>query len=346
MDATRRTLLKNAGVAAAGSVLFQSAAAAQGTGAPGPAPVTTGTDAVGLRSQAWCMLRTPQGESLGLRREDRILDVGKAGKALKVPVPASTDELLEGKGIAGLQKVLAAPASSVKAALVPVEEARFGPCITRPQKIIMLGFNYRRHAMETGSPIPKAPVLFNKYNNALLGHEGVIQLPSQVARKFDYEIELQVIMGKTARGVSEADALRYVFGYATGNDFSARDLQYRDGKGASQFMIGKTCDGFLPIGPWLVGADLVGDPQKLKVETRVNGQTRQSSNTDDMIFSCAQIIAYASSLFTLYPGDLISTGTPEGVILGKPEAQQVWLKAGDRIECSVEKCGELRFTLA
>jgi len=111
-------------------------------------------------------------------------------------------------------------------------------------------------------------------------------------------------------------------------------------------MIGKTCDGFLPIGPWLMGADLVGDPQKLKVETRVNGQTRQSSNTDDMIFTCAQIIAYASSLFTLYPGDVISTGTPEGVILGKPEAQQVWLKAGDRIECSVEKCGELRFTLA
>ena len=346
METTRRTLLRNAGVAAAGSMLFQSAAAAQGSGAPGPAPATPGTDSGALRSQAWCMLRTPQGDSLGVRRENRILDVGKAGKALKVAVPATTDDLLEGKGLAGLKKVLAASASSVKAALVPVEEARFGPCVTRPQKIMMLGFNYRRHAQETGSPIPKAPVLFNKYNNALAGHEGVIHLPAKVARKFDYEVELQVIMGKTARDVSEADALQYVFGYATGNDFSARDLQYRDGKGASQFMIGKTCDGFLPIGPWLMGAELVGDPQKLKVETRVNGQTRQSSNTDDMIFTCAQIIAYASSLFTLYPGDVISTGTPEGVILGKPEAQQIWLKAGDRIECSVEKCGELRFTLA
>ena len=345
METTRGTLLRAAGVAAAGSMLFQPAATAQGQGTSAPAPTTTGKDGTGLRSQVWCMLRTPQGDTLGLRRENRILDVGKAGKALKVPVPASTDELLEGKGIVGLQKVLAASASSVKAALVPVEEARFGPCITRPQKIIMLGFNYRRHAMETGTPIPKAPVFFNKYNNALLGHEGVIKLPSGVAKKFDYEIELQVIMGKTARNVSEADALNYVFGYATGNDFSARDLQFRDGKG-SQFMIGKTSDGFMPVGPWLMGAELVADPQNLKIETRVNGETRQSSNTNDMIFTCAQIIAYASSIFTLLPGDLISTGTPEGVIVGKPEAQQVWLKAGDRIECSVEKCGELRFTLA
>ena len=347
MDTTRRILLRNAGVAAAGSMLFQ--AAARGAGAPDPSPstpATKATDATALRAQTWCMLRTPQGDGLGVRRENRVLDVARAGKALKVPVPASTDELLEGKATAGLQKVLAASPSAVKGALVPVEEARFGPCITRPQKIIMLGFNYRRHAKETNTPFPKAPVLFNKYNNALCGHEGVIHLPTKAARKFDYEVELQVIIGKTARDVSEAEALGHVFGYATGNDFSARDLQYRDGKGASQFMIGKTCDGFLPIGPWLVGAELVGDPQKLALETRVNGELRQSSNTDDMIFTCAQIIAYASSLFTLYPGDVISTGTPEGVILGKPEAQQTWLKAGDRIECSVEKCGELRFTLA
>ncbi len=148
-----------------------------------------------------------------------------------------------------------------------------------------------------------------------------------------------------AHQVSEAEALGHVFGYATGNDFSARDLQFRDGK-ASQFMLGKTSDGFLPVGPWLVGADLVADPQKLAIECRVNGEQRQSSNTSDMIFSCAQIISYASQVFTLVPGDLISTGTPEGVILGKPEAQQVWLKAGDKIACSVEKLGELSFDLA
>jgi len=345
MDATRRTLLRNAGVAAAGTMIFQPAA----EGAPRQAGTTSaaspGTSVPALRSLAYCMLRSPQGEGLGVRRENRILDVAKAGKALRVTVPASTDELIEGKAVAGLQKVLAAPASAVRTALLPIEEARFAPCITRPQKIIMLGFNYRRHAQETGTPSPKAPVLFNKYNNALLGHEGTIKLPTKVAKKFDYEVELQVIIGKTARDVSEAEALDHVFGYATGNDFSARDLQLRDGKG-SQFMIGKTSDGFLPVGPWLVGAELVGDPQNLKLETRVNGEQRQSSNTSDMIFPCAQIIAYASSLFTLLPGDLISTGTPEGVILGKPEAQQVWLKAGDRVECSVEKCGELRFQLA
>jgi 2-keto-4-pentenoate hydratase/2-oxohepta-3-ene-1,7-dioic acid hydratase in catechol pathway len=209
----------------------------------------------------------------------------------------------------------------------------------------MLGFNYRKHAMEVGVPIPKAPVLFNKYNNALGGHRVPVPLPVKVAKKFDYEVELQVIIGKTAKEVSEADALSYVFGYATGNDFSARDLQFRDGRQGSQYMIGKTPDGFMPVGPWLVGADVVGDPQKLAIECRVNGEQRQSSNTSDMIFTCAQIISYCSSIFTLQPGDLISTGTPEGVITGKPEAQQVWLKAGDKVACSVEKLGELRFDL-
>jgi len=210
----------------------------------------------------------------------------------------------------------------------------------------MLGFNYRKHVMEVKVPMPTAPVLFNKYNNSLLAHRGTIRLPTKAAKKFDYEVELQVIMGKTARDVSEADALSYVFGYATGNDFSARDLQLRDGRSGSQFMIGKTPDGFFPVGPYLVGADIVGDPQKLAIECRVNGEQRQSSNTSDMIFPVAQIIAYASSIFTLKPGDIFSTGTPEGVILGKPEAEQVWLKAGDEVACSVEKLGELSFNLA
>jgi len=337
MGTTRRSLLRTAGVAAAGSMLLRGRA----TAAPA---ASSSTEAPSLRSLTYCMLRSPQGESLGVRRENRILDVGKAGKLLGVPVPGSTDDLLAGKNVGGLSKVLGAPLGKTGSAYLTLEEARFGPCITRPQKIIMLGFNYRRHALEVGAPIPKAPVLFNKYANALSAHEGKVKLPTQVAKKFDYEVELQVILGKTASNVSEADALSYVFGYATGNDFSARDLQYRDGK-ASQFMIGKTSDGFLPIGPWLVGAEQVANPQKLKIETRVNGEQRQLSNTDDMIFTVAQIIAYASSIFTLLPGDVISTGTPEGVINGKPEGQQVWLKPGDRVACSVEGIGELRFEL-
>ena len=330
--ATRRTLLKTAGMAVAGGMLSRPGEAAQQGQGQGGAPFSP-------RNLAYCNLR---GSGLGVKQGDRIVDVVRAAQQLKVNVPASTDEVIQGKSLDGLQRVL----SAGKGPFIAEKEAKFAPCITNPQKIIMLGFNYRRHAMEVGVPIPKAPVLFNKYNNALSGHGETIHLPSKVAKKFDYEIELQVIMGKTAHEVSEADALNYVFGYATGNDFSARDLQFRDGRAGSQYMIGKTSDGFMPVGPYLVGADLVGDPQKLAVECRVNGETRQSSNTSDMIFTCAQIVAYCSTLFTLKPGDLISTGTPEGVITGKPEAQQVWLKAGDKIACSVEKLGELRFDLA
>ncbi len=333
MATTRRKLLQAAGAAAAATLLPGRGATAAGE--------TKGT--VSTRALTYCMLRTPAGASLGVKQGERILDVGKAGVLLRVAVPATTDDVIAGRNLAGLHAVLAAT-DSLKGAFVSEGAAAFGPCMTAPQKIIMLGYNYRRHAQEAGVPIPKAPVLFNKYNNALSGHGGKVKLPTQVASKFDYEVELQVVIGKVAQKVSEAEALSYVFGYATGNDFSARDLQFRDGK-ASQFMLGKTSDGFLPVGPWLVGADLVGDPQKLALECRVNGEQRQSSNTSDMIFSCAQIISYVSQVFTLLPGDLISTGTPEGVIAGKPEAQQVWLKPGDKVACSVEKLGELRFEL-
>jgi len=186
------------------------------------------------------------------------------------------------------------------------------------------------------------PALFNKYNNALLGHEGVLQLPSKVASQFDYEAELVVVIGKRARDVSARDAPSYVFGYCNGNDFSARDLQFK----TSQFMSGKCSDGFAPLGPWLVGAKRVPDPQRLRIECRVNGELRQSSSTSDMIFSCADLVSFASGIMTLEPGDLIFTGTPEGVILGKPEGERVWLVAGDRITTAIEGLGELVFTLA
>jgi len=322
---TRRELFKTASAAALALRAARSQAAAQETS---------------LRAQSYCMLR---GSGLGVKIGERIVDVTRTAKALRVKAPATTDELVAGREVEGLRKVLAAGSQAVT---VAEKDAQFGPCLTSPEKIIMLGYNYRKHVLEVGAPMPKAPVLFNKYNNALSGHGGAIPLPVKAAKKFDYEVELQVIIGKPARDVSDAEALDHVFGYAVGNDFSARDLQFRDGRQGSQFMIGKTPDGFMPIGPWLVGAEAVGDPQKLALECRVNGEQRQSSNTADMIFSVAQIIAYASSIFTLRPGDLISTGTPEGVIAGKPEAQQVWLKAGDKIACSVEKVGELRFELA
>jgi len=333
----RRTLLTSA--AAAGALMATRGKSSEAEAAQGP---SGSTGNFSPRALTYCNLRNGDSLSLGIKQGNKILDVAKAGQAMKVAVPANTHEVILGKNLGGLQKVLGKPPAS---AMIDESSAKFGPCVVNPEKILMLGFNYRQHAAETKTPIPKAPVLFNKYNNALNGHNGVIKLPKS-AVKFDYEVELQCIMGKTARDVSEAEALDYVFGYATGNDFSARDLQFRDGPKGSQFMIGKTSDGFLPIGPYLVGAEVVGDPQKLQVECRVNGERHQNANTADMIFSCAQIIAYTSTLMTLKPGDLFSTGTPEGPIIGRPEAQQVWLKPGDKIACSVEKLGELRFDLA
>jgi len=204
--------------------------------------------------------------------------------------------------------------------------------------------NYREHVEETHEELPKVPILFNKYNNTLAAHRSTIKLPPRdVAYKFDYETELLIVIGKTARNVSEADALDYVAGYAVGHDFTARDLQMDTG---GQWMVGKTLDDFAPIGPYFVSADVVGDPNNLSLQTRVNGQVRQSSNTSRFIFNTQAMIAYTSKLFALEPGDIIFTGTPPGVILGKPKDQQIWLKAGDKIESTIEKLGTLQFDLA
>jgi 2-keto-4-pentenoate hydratase/2-oxohepta-3-ene-1,7-dioic acid hydratase in catechol pathway len=216
-----------------------------------------------------------------------------------------------------------------------------GPVVSKPEKIICVGTNYRRHAIESNLPIPKTPVLFSKFNNALAGHRQVVKIP-ETAKKIDYEVELVIVMGKRAQNVSVQDALSYVFGYATGNDLSARDLQFT----TSQWLLGKTCDGFAPVGPYVVTADEIPDPNHLKLECKVNGEVRQSSNTKDMIFSCASLISYISSHMTLQPGDIIFTGTPEGVILGYPEERQKWLQSGDEIEVSVEGLGSLKTVLA
>jgi 2-keto-4-pentenoate hydratase/2-oxohepta-3-ene-1,7-dioic acid hydratase in catechol pathway len=184
-------------------------------------------------------------------------------------------------------------------------------------------------------------VLFSKFNNSVSAHNHERKLPLAVAHKFDYETELVIVMGKNAKNVSEANAISHVAGYCAGNDLSARDLQFDRG---GQWLVGKTLDQFAPLGPYLVTADQV-NPDNLKIECRVNGETRQSSSTDDFIFNTAQIVSYISRHMALRAGDIIFTGTPEGVILGYPKDKQVWLKAGDTIACSVEKLGELRFGL-
>jgi 2-keto-4-pentenoate hydratase/2-oxohepta-3-ene-1,7-dioic acid hydratase in catechol pathway len=288
-------------------------------------------------------LRRNGEHQLGVKTDKGILDAPQAANLLRMYAPATMDDLLQDEDGPSLNALVDAALKSgaARAAFVSEENIEYGPVVTRPEKIVCVGLNYRRHAKEVNLPIPNQPVLFNKYNNALSPHNGAIKLPIEVAKKFDYETELVIVIGRNARNVSEPDAPSHVAGYCTGNDFSARDLQFDTG---GQWMVGKTPDQFAPLGPYLVTTDQV-NPDKLQIECRVNGETRQSSNTDDFIFSTGQVVSYISRHMTLRPGDIIFTGTPEGVILGYPKEKQVWLKPGDKIACKVEKLGELRFEL-
>lgn len=211
----------------------------------------------------------------------------------------------------------------------------YAPCVLNPQKILCVGLNYADHRKECNFETPTHPVLFSKFNNALAGHNQTIKLNPN-ACQYDYEAELAIIIGKTASSVAENDALSYVFGYTTANDLSARDLQFR----SSQWLIGKSFDNSCPLGPVVVTAEGF-NTDKLDISCKVNGETRQKANTSDMIFNCAKIVSYASECMTLKPGDVILTGTPNGVILGMPENQRKWLKKGDRVDVTIENIGTL-----
>ncbi|GJD95566.1 fumarylacetoacetate hydrolase family protein [Methylobacterium iners] len=338
MAGDRRDFLKAtaAGVAAASLGDAPARADAPGRGA--------GADFAMPQGVILANMRRDDGYALGVKVQGGFLDLTAAGRSLGLPAPADMDDLLQG-GRGNQVKALmnAIGERPDPGLLIPEDKVIFAPVVTRPEKIIMMGFNYRQHAAETGTPVPKDPPLFNKFNNALNHHGGTIKLPTAVAREFDYETELVMVFGRECRDVSEADALNYVAGYATGNDFSARDLQTL----TSQFMIGKTSDGFAPLGPYLVSSDLVKDPNNLRLETLVNGVVRQDWNTNDMIFNCRQLISFASRIMTIKPGDVFYTGTPHGVIFGEkiPRAERRWLKPGDAIVSRLEGLGELRFAL-
>jgi 2-keto-4-pentenoate hydratase/2-oxohepta-3-ene-1,7-dioic acid hydratase in catechol pathway len=250
-------------------------------------------------------------------------------------LPERVRQILE-RGPAALKAVEEA-ARRPNAAKYPAAEVKLLPPIPDPAKIVCIGLNYRDHAAESGAPIPKDPVLFSKYATALIGDGQAIVLPP-VSQEVDYEAELVIVVGRRGRNVKAADALQYVAGYTVGHDVSARDWQLKkDGK---QWMVGKTFDTFAPTGPALVTADEVPDPHKLAIRLRLNGQTMQDSNTKQMIFSVAEIIAYLSQVFTLEPGDLIFTGTPPGV--GVARKPPVFLKGGDVVEVEIEGLGVLR----
>lgn len=234
----------------------------------------------------------------------------------------------EARRSAALDEALSSPA------VVPEAGLTLGTCVPEGAKIICIGRNYREHAIEVGNPVPDTPLLFSKFGNAAAASGEDIPLEAS-AEEYDYEAELGVMIGRRARHVRVDQAMDHVFGYFNANDLSARDLQFR----TSQWLLGKSLDHFLPTGPYMVTADEIDDPQQLHIRCWVNGEVRQDASTADMVFGVAELLAYISAYITLEPGDVIATGTPEGVILGM--AEKNWLKAGDEVSVEVDGLGRL-----
>jgi 2-keto-4-pentenoate hydratase/2-oxohepta-3-ene-1,7-dioic acid hydratase in catechol pathway len=211
---------------------------------------------------------------------------------------------------------------------------RIGPCVGSVPKIVAIGLNYRLHAQEAGMPIPSEPIFFMKATSSICGPNDDVIIPKG-SQKTDYEVELGIVIGTTARYVDIKDAKNHIAGYCVVNDVSEREFQIERG---GQWTKGKSCDTFCPLGPWLVTADEVADAGKLQVTTDINGERRQNSNTADLIFGIEHIVSYVSQFMTLLPGDVIPTGTPSGVAMGfKPPR---FLKPGDTMRVAVEGLGE------
>ena len=218
---------------------------------------------------------------------------------------------------------------------VNAEGLRFAN-VTEAEKLLCVGLNYNSHAEETGGTAPKYPVYFSKFNDALCPSGHGIYLP-EWQRCYDYEAELVIVIGKETWNITEDTAEEHIFGYTVGNDLSARDCQFL----SNQWLSGKSMPDFAPTGPFIVTKDVFDPENSNRIICRVNGETVQDGDTSDMIFSCRQIVANASKYFRLNPGDLIYTGTPAGVILGKPKGTRVWLKKNDIVEVTVDGIGTL-----
>ena len=259
-----------------------------------------------------------------------LLDADGAVRDLSGHVPD-----LEGAGVSleALDRIRALDPASLPVIGNP---GRIGPCLARVPTFLCIGLNYAQHAAETGAEPPKEPIVFSKAASALSGPDDAVVIP-RGSVKTDWEVELGVVIGREALYVSETEALSYVAGYCTVNDVSEREFQIERG---GTWMKGKSAPTFGPTGPWLVTADEVPDPQDLRVSLTLNGETVQDSNTSDMIFGVAEIVSYLSRFMRLVPGDIIATGTPQGVGMGmKP---QRFLKPGDVMEVEVEGLGRQR----
>ena len=259
---------------------------------------------------------------LAIETERGMIDATAAGFL------PNMDALIRGAGREELNRI------ALDESLPLVNEPVYANVVNRPGKLVCVGLNYRAHAAGVNMKLPDYPILFSKFDNALAPAETDVTLPPWES-SYDYEAELVIVMGKTAWNVSEDEAKDYIFGYTCGNDFSLRDAQMRSG----QWLIGKTMPGFGPCGPCIVTADSFDPEAGKSIRSYVNGVLRQNGSTTEMIFSCAQIVSYASKYIRLEPGDLIFTGTPSGVAL--EEQEKVWLKPGDVVDVYIEDIGTL-----
>jgi len=272
--------------------------------------------------------RGSDGPRLGAVRNDGYVDLNRTDPS----IPTCLVELLKQED--GLPR---AAEALKQAEAIPPDRVQLLPPVRCPQKIICVGVNYADHAKESGMEVPPEPVIFNKFPTALCGPDQPVVLP-RVAQQVDYEAELVVVIGRTGRYIPAEQARDYVAGYCCGNDISARDWQLH--KPGRQWLLGKSFDTFAPLGPAMVTADEVPDPGNLTIELRLNGQTMQRSNTNQLIKSVEQLIAYVSQVCTLQVGDLLFTGTPGGVGMGR--TPPVYLKPGDVVEVEIEHLGVLR----
>src|SRR2546423_5051990 len=292
--------------------------------------------------------KTSDARRVGVLADGKLIDVTALARAVRESGGHSSVWLLETtdtldvirRGAEALGEI-AALVESARGGVLKDERVAFSPDAVEflppvfPSKILAIGRNYVDHAIEGGAEPPAAPLVFTKLTNSLSAHEAPIVLPT-ISTQVDYEAELAVVIGRRCKRVGEQEALEYVFGYTLINDVSARDLEFGDG----QWVRGKGLDGFAPLGPFVTTRDEIGDVHALKIEGRLNGEAMQSSTTAKMIFKVPYLISYISQGITLEPGDVIATGTPEGVgIFRQPP---VLLKAGDVFEVVIETLGTLR----
>jgi len=275
----------------------------------------------------------------------KLLRVGPKGEEQPAVIPQGETDAYDLLGLisdfdpeffasSGLERVSKAIKGG-KLSKIDLTNKRIGAPLVNPQKIICIGLNYREHAREGNMEIPKEPIIFMKAPNTIIGPTDEIIIP-RLSLKTDWEVELCVVIGKQAKYIkSPQEALNYVAGYAVSNDVSEREFQLERG---GQWDKGKSCETFNPLGPWLVTTDEVSDPQKLALWLKVNGNKEQSSNTSDMIFDVAYLIWYTSQFMVLDPGDMINTGTPQGVGNGKKPQQ--FLQQGDIVELGITGLGE------